>query len=87
MTNKAVTPACDNGTFHGTPRDLPFAFLCQADVNFCGRLWIVNSWAEYEEKMQARNTHQVLCASRAASAGVVSALGEAEHAGLLVAKR
>lgn len=87
MTNRAAVPARDNGTFHGTPRNLPFVMLCQADVNFCGRKWIINKWDEFEEKTKARETHQVLCSARAASAGIVTALGEAEHQGLLVAKR
>lgn len=73
--------------FHGTPRALPFVLLCQADVNFCGRHWVVNSWAEHVEKTAAKQTHEVLCSSRSASAGIISVLGEAEHSGLLVAKR
>lgn len=79
--------AHDSDTFRGTPRSLPFVMLCQADVNFCGRSWVVNGWDEYDEKAQARQTHEVLCASRAASAGIITALGEAEHRGLLAAKR
>ena len=87
MTNAAAVPHRDNGTFYGTPRSLPFIFLCQADVNFCGRLWIANTEEQYEQAIKDRKTHEVLCSARAASAGIVTALGEAEHAGLLVAKR
>jgi hypothetical protein len=88
MNNKtAAVPHGDNGTFYGTPRNLPFVFLCQADVNFCGRKWIVNTEKQYEEAVKARQTHEVLCSARVASAGIFTALGEAEHSGLLVAKR
>lgn len=87
MTNRAAIPNRGNGTFHGTPRSLPFIMLCQADVNFCGRKWVINNWDEFEEKKQARQTHEVLCSARTASAGIVTALGEAEHSGLLVDKR
>jgi len=87
MSNTAAVPVGDQGIFKGTPRSLPFVLLCQADVNFCGRTWIVNNWAELDDKTSARNTHEVLCSARGASAGIITALGAADHAGLLVARR
>lgn len=76
-----------NGAFRGTPRSLPFVHLCQADVNFCGRWWVSNTWYEYEVNQKLRHNHEVLCSAREASAGIITALGQAEHSGLLVTKR
>lgn len=76
-----------NSVVYGTPRQPPYILLCQADVNFCGRLWIANSVKEYDEKAQLRYNHEVLCSARTASAGIITALGEADHQGLLVTKR
>lgn len=61
--------------------------LCQADINFCGRYWLVNSWARYEEVIKERHAHECLCSARESAAGIISVLGHADHQGLLTTKR
>lgn len=70
---------------YGAPRTVPTILLCQADVNFCGRLWIANTWAEYDEKIKEREAHEVFCSARGSAAGIISVLGEAAHQGLITA--
>lgn len=70
---------------YGTPRTVPTVLLCQADVNFCGRHWIANTWDEYDMKVKERQAHEVFCSARSSSAGLISVLGEAAHQGLITA--
>lgn len=82
-----TAPISQGEVVYGTPRTLPTVLLCQADINFCGRHWLANSWPEYDEAVKQRQAHEVFCSARDASAGIISVLGQAEHSGLLVAKR
>jgi hypothetical protein len=72
---------------YGAPRNLPTILLCQADVNFCGRHWIANTWEEYDERIKERYAHENFCGTRPNAAGLLTALTPADRQALLVAKR
>lgn len=72
---------------YGTPRTVPTVLLCHADINFCGRHWVANSWPEYDEAVKQREAHEVFCGARGSAAGLISVLGEAAHQGLIMTKR
>lgn len=77
-----------NEVFRGAPRSIPTVLLCQADVNFCGRLWIANTWEEYDEKVKERYAHETFCGTRPNAAGLLTMLTPADRQQtLLVAKR
>jgi hypothetical protein len=48
----------------GTPRTLPYVLLCHATEMFCGRHWIANTEAEYEQHSTMRTAHELICAGR-----------------------
>lgn len=73
--------------FYGAPRNLPTILLCQADMNFCGRYWIANTWEQYDEKVKERYTHETLCGSRPNAAGLLTSLTPTDRQALLIAKR
>lgn len=72
---------------YGTPRNLPTVLLCQADVNFCGRVWIANTWEEYDEKVKERYAHETFCGTRPNAAGLLGSLTADDRQALLIAKR
>lgn len=86
-TLSVMTKFAPNEVVHGSPRTLPTVLLCQADINFCGRHWIANSWGEYDEKVKARYAHETLCGGRPNAAGLISSLNAIDRQALLVAKR
>jgi hypothetical protein len=45
----------------GTPRTIPFVLLCHATLEFCGRLWVANTWEQYDVHVKARAAHEVFC--------------------------
>ena len=73
--------------FYAAPRTIPTVLLCQADINFCGRLWIANTWEEYDEKIKDRYAHETLCGTRPNAAGLLTTLSPADRQMLLTAKR
>lgn len=85
MTKTA--PLGQGEVVYGTPRTIPTVLLCQADLMFCGRFWIANSWPDYDEAVKARQAHEVFCGARAGAGGLISVLGEAAHQGLITTKR
>lgn len=68
MTGRAVRHELADRPFVGTPRPLPRVLFCHVPLGdtgrACGRVWMANTEAEYEEHVKARQAHEVLCAAR-----------------------
>jgi len=47
--------------FHGTPRPLPRVLFCHVPAHWCGRLWTVNTPAQYDQALGERVNHEQLC--------------------------
>jgi len=45
----------------GAPRVLPVVLLCHATVEWCGRLWVVNTPQQYQDAVEHRLVHQTFC--------------------------
>lgn len=81
-----MTKFAPEDVIYGTPRTIPTVLLCQADVNFCGRFWIANSWEEYDEKIKERYVHENFCGTRPNAAGLITSLNVADRQALLTTK-
>jgi hypothetical protein len=84
MTTNSFQP---NEVIYGAPRTIPTVLLCQADINFCGRLWIANSWEEYDMKVKERYVHESFCGTRPNAAGLLTALTPSDRQSILAVKR
>lgn len=47
--------------FYGTPRTLPRVLFCHVPTHWCGRHWVANTPAEYDEAIKGRVAHEQFC--------------------------
>ena len=70
MSSKAAPHDLAERPFYGTPRPLPRILFCCAGERFCGRTWIANTMAEYQDAVQGRQAHEALCTNMPKLIGV-----------------